>query len=255
MASTRQMRDWWSDNRCTYGTPTNMFGRTPIYAQETEWVRALEQAHYGAGYVPTAGGFIGSRRFCPAGIGGQTCQDNGTNCSLHNYGLAWDIEYNYNPHFRRRLDEVELWELNAAGRTKYTPPIVDIILGVETLQGARAFTWLGYSIGDTMHWQYNRPPSDRLINWATVPNTNGEGEMRTGDQGINVEKLQNYLNRWIATYPDVQFTPVTEDGVFGLATEEMCFNFQRWAGIEPTGRWGWFDGSTMSIAIKADTGS
>jgi len=245
------MRDWWSELRCTYGTPTNMFGRTPIYAQEPDWVRALEQAHYGAGYVPTPGGFIGSRRRCPAGIGGKDCQPDGDDCSLHNYGLAWDIEYNYNPHFRRRLDEVELWELFTAGKTKYNPDNVAVILGVETTRGARAFTWLGYSIGDTMHWQWNTGPEDREINWATVPNTNGEGEMRTGDQGTNVQKWQNYLNRWKDVYQP-GLTPIDEDGTFGLATEDRTRRFQDFSAIEPTGRVGYFDTGTMAVAIGPD---
>lgn len=82
-----------------------------------------------------------------------------------------------------------------------------------------------------------------------------EDEMKNGDTGINVAKLQNYLNRWIEEYPDVTYAPLTEDGQFGPATEDMCLNFQQWANIEATGRWGWFDQGAMSIAIKADTGA
>ena len=55
MVTTQQVRDWWLEYRCDYGTPTNIFGRSPIYTQNTSWIRALEQAHYGAGYQPTAG--------------------------------------------------------------------------------------------------------------------------------------------------------------------------------------------------------
>lgn len=171
MATTNTIRDWWHLYRCSYGTATNMFGRSPVYAQNTSWVRALEQAHYNAGYVPTEGGFIGSKRNCPSGIGGQRCQEDGDNCSLHNYGLAWDIEYQYNPHVKRRIDQIELWEMFNAGITKYNPDIVAVIEAVRTTGGVQAFTWLGYSIGDFMHWQVNFPPEDQEIDWTTVGDT------------------------------------------------------------------------------------
>jgi hypothetical protein len=151
-----------------------MFGRSPVYAQNTSWVRALEQAHYNGGYVPTSGGFIGSKRNCPKGIGGKRCQEDGDDCSLHNYGLAWDIEYQYNPHVKRKIDVAELWELFDAGVTKYNPNIVAVIEAVRTTGGVQAFTWLGYSLGDFMHWQVNFPPEDQEIDWTTVDTTEEE---------------------------------------------------------------------------------
>lgn len=174
MTTTNKIRDWWHLYRCSYGTATNMFGRSPVYAQNTSWVRALEQAHYNAGYVPTTGGFIGSKRNCPHGIGGKDCQEDGDDCSLHNYGLAWDVEYQYNPHVKRRIDEDELWTLFNTGVTKYNPDIVRVIEAVKTTGGVQAFTWLGYSLGDFMHWQVNFPPEDQEIDWSTVDNTEDE---------------------------------------------------------------------------------
>jgi len=249
VTSTRVMRQLWADKRCDYGTWTNMFGRTPIYAQETTWIRALEQAHYGAGYIPTPGGFIGSKRNCPRGIGGKPCQSSGSDCSLHNYGLAWDVEYNYNPHFKRRLTEQALWELYDEGKTKYNPDIVAIILLVKTTKGNQAFHWLGYSIGDTMHWQWNTGPDDREIDWTTVPNTNEEGMLRNGSSGINVAKWQNYLNRWDSEHANT-FQPLVEDGEFGDKTEQMTRAFQTWTHIEETGMVGYMDTGTMAISIK-----
>jgi len=254
MTGTRQIRDWWHEDRCTYGVKTNMFGRTPIYAQETEWVRALEQAHYGAGYYPTPGGYIGSRRNCPAGIAGKPCQQDGDDCSLHNYGLAWDIEYNYNPHFRRSLSDEELWDLFDQGRTKYNPDIINVIYQVKNMEGERMFSSLAQSIGDTMHWQINVHPDRRQVDWSTVPNTDGEGMMRNGSSGTNVQKWQNYLNRWNTEHL-IGLPPLVEDGDFGDSTEGRTESFQGWANIEQTGMVGYMDTGTMAIAIKIQTGS
>ncbi len=250
---TQQVREWWSGYRCDYGTSTNMFGRTPVYAQETEWVRALEQAHFAAGYYPTQGGYIGSRRNCPRGIGGRDCQENGSNCSLHNYGLAWDIEYNYNRMYSRVIDEVELQQMFDAGMTKYNPAIVASILSVKTTGGRHAFAWRGYILGDLMHWQYNAPPDDRQIDWTTVGNTDGEGMLRLGEEGPNVQKWQAYCNRWAAK-DYTTWNPIAEDGVFGTITEQITKDFQRWASIEDTGMVGYMDMGSMAIVVKPDRG-
>lgn len=166
--NTNELRDAWHLYRCTYGTATAMFGRSPVYAQNTEHVRALEQAHYNAGYVPTAGGFIGSKRVCPKGIAGRICEDNGDGCSTHNYGIGWDVEYNLNPNLKRRITELELQDLYDAGVTKYSPSIVDGIFAVENTAGEQLFTWLGYTLGDLMHWQLNIPPERQTVDWSTV---------------------------------------------------------------------------------------
>ncbi len=146
-----------------------MFGRSPVYAQRPEWVAALEAAHLGSGYYPTPGGYIGSRRLCPDGIGGDECQPDGDGCSLHNYGIAWDVEYNYNPHFDRPLNEQQLDELYLAGRTKYCSAIVRQIENVRNTHGQRLFRWLGWSIGDTMHWEIDVPPNASEVDWSTIP--------------------------------------------------------------------------------------
>jgi len=166
--NTNQLRDAWHLYRCSYGTPTTMFGRSPVWAQNPDHVAALEAAHLAAGYVPTVGGYIGSKRRCPNGIGGRICQDNGDGCSTHNYGIGWDVEYNLNPNLKRRIRPDELQRLYEQGVTKYSPAIVDVILAVENTDGERLFTWLGYTIGDLMHWQLNVPPERQTVDWGTI---------------------------------------------------------------------------------------
>lgn len=175
--------------RCSPGIrrAEGFFGRTPVLEQALthDAVTALEQAHLGAGYVPTAGGFIGSRRACEdGGIAGANCQPSGAGCSLHNYCLAYDIEYNYNRHVQHSITPADL----AAGRykavCKYTPVIVAAIEGVKNLQGEQLWTWAGYTIGDTMHWQINVPPERTTVQWETVPGVASLSDM-------NLEALVN----------------------------------------------------------------
>lgn len=209
MATTRQMREWWTLYRCTYGTATNMFGRAPVYAQNTSWVRALEQAHYNAGFVYPEGGYLGSRRSCPAGIAGRKCKEDGTDCSLHNYGLAWDIAYQFNPHLKRPLTREQVDALFAAGKTSYNMYIVDEIYKVRTKGGKQAFHWLGQSIGDLMHWQFNAPPEDQEIDWSTVGSNEPEDRPMTTEQWArtlrNPQDFQQMVDKGVITQAEFNY--------------------------------------------------
>ena len=123
---TFEVREAWMFYRCSPGIrrAEGFFGRTPVLEQALthDAVTALEQAHLGAGYVPTAGGFIGSRRACEdGGIAGANCQPSGAGCSLHNYCLAYDIEYNYNRHVQHSITPADLAAGPHKAVFKYTP--------------------------------------------------------------------------------------------------------------------------------------
>ena len=94
MATTATKRSWWAAYRCKDGVRMSFFGRSPVSAANADvadaW-RALEQTLLASGYVPTQGAFIGSHRPCTSGIGGGPCEENGKNCSMHNYEIAVDI--------------------------------------------------------------------------------------------------------------------------------------------------------------------
>lgn len=176
MASTHIKRGWWYLYRCIRGpeNPHGFFGRYPVFAANkdvVECLMALEQAHLGAGYVPTPGGWVGSMRYCPSGIGGHECEPSGKNCSLHNHGpIAWDIEYNYNklsPYYPRYHSPEDIF-VRDARLHKYTPEIVEAIKGVKNMDGERLFKWLGI-IGDYMHWEIDVPPERANVDWTTVP--------------------------------------------------------------------------------------
>lgn len=175
MAATTLKRQWWQMYRCTPGmlSPHGFFGRDPIRAANQDVVeawRALELAHIGSGYKPSVGGYIGTRRNCPAGIGGRTCEESGRNCSLHNYCIAIDVEYNYNklgPYYPKRHTPGDVF-VRDRHLHKYTPDQIAVIENVKTLSGMPVFRWLGW-IGDYMHWEIDVPPEDLSIDWSTVP--------------------------------------------------------------------------------------
>ncbi len=58
--------------------------------------------------------------------------------------------------------------------------------------------------------------------------------MRVGDNGKDVAKLQEFINRWEFAY-DIGLDPLLEDGAFGPVTESHVRRFQNWADLEDDG--------------------
>ncbi len=186
MASTVQVREWYYLYRCSPGVqrPEGFFGRHPVYEQTIshDAVTALEEGHHGCGYVPDTGGWIGSKRQCPWGIGGHICEGDGDWCSIHNYCLAYDIEYNYNKHIKTRITEEDFDEEWFPWVCKYTLEQVRAIEGIRNLEGEQMWLWLGWPIGDFMHWQINVPEERLEVDWNTVPGYVVEDDMTTWPQ-------------------------------------------------------------------------
>jgi hypothetical protein len=162
-----------------------------------------------SGYKPEEtwpkAGYIGSARYCPAGISGNTCQESGSWCSLHNYVLAIDLEYDKNPHLKiTRPDPTWMF-----ARCKISRVNVDAIEAIRTNSGAQVWLWLGWSIGDTMHVQINCSKADIAsgINYDTVlgwgdappvqPPSSEEGVFmayaKKGDRSEAVAEIQTFL--------------------------------------------------------------
>jgi len=265
MASTAVKRGWWHMYRCTAGVKvqTGFFGRTPVFAANdsvVECVQALEQAHLGAGYVPTVGGYTGSKRRCPAGIGGKTCEPSGKNCSLHNYCIAWDVEYNYNrlgPYYPKVHTKDDVF-VRDANLHKYTPQQVALIEGVKNMDGESLFRWLGW-LGDYMHWELDVPPERTQVDWTTVPNGVAPPEkpdsevvymlpvLRKGD-GLksNAYGDRTYLNAAVASLQAALrsknfIDEASHDGTCGVdgrfwdGTEAALKDFQRANGLTVDG--------------------
>ncbi len=192
MASTYTVRNWYYLYRCSPGVkrPEGFFGRHTVYEQGVthDAVTALERGHIGAGYLPAADGFIGSKRWCPSGLAGKECQPSGSGCSLHNYILAFDIEYNYNIYIRTRVTPEDFDEEWFPAVCKYTLEQVRAIEGIHNTQGEQIWRWLGWGIGDFMHWQINVPENNLQVDWNTVPGMKVEDDM-----AINSRKIIDLL--------------------------------------------------------------
>ena len=183
MASTHNVRKWYEAYRCHPGVEreSGFFGRHPVYEQKVshDAVTALEMAHPGSGYVPENDGWIGSKRNCPRGLAGALCQEDGRGCSIHNYCLAYDIEYNYNRWIRAKVIVGDFDEDWFPWVCKYTLAQVRAIEGIKNIFGEQMWLWLGWLIGDFMHWQINVPPERLEVDWNTVPGYEVDDGMTT----------------------------------------------------------------------------
>lgn len=197
---TAQTRKWWADYRCGKGSSKaiTMFGRnagtvaTPAY----DAFKAKEGVLVATGYRNVKSIWI--PRNCPTGIGGKTCQPDGSNCSLHNYEIADDLDPfgHGNPHFNKKFGNG--WDFDDC---KLTRPQVEAVDAILNTSGEQMFRWLGWAIGDTMHFEIQVPPNRTQVDWSTVQGSDGEGPQGEnmfvvkGDKSPQVEYWQRRLVR------------------------------------------------------------
>lgn len=202
-----------------------MFGRNAGYsaAPFNDALVAAEKALIANGYSNVKSVWV--PRNCPTGIGGKTCQSTGTNCSLHNYGIAFDLDpFGYgNPHFYADYGEYSKvlgrkWDINDC---KLTIPQVRAVEGIKNTSGEQMFRWLGWYNGDTMHFEAQVPPSRTTVDWDTVPGGIGaQMFVSKGDEGAQVaywQILLKYdLGHDLGTWGDGSYTGTPKDGVDGV---------------------------------------
>lgn len=249
MATHRQIEAWWSDRKCSGPhIKLTLNGRYPVRVQPEleDATVALEAAIMDNGYR-TPMGPTGSYN-CRT-IGGSTTM------SLHSYAVAIDWDYGKNPYLRgTRIQR----GFKSDYRFELTERQVNAVEAIINDDGDSIWRWLGWTIGDTMHFQVDVPPDKcRVAGTAPPPILPPEEEedmLVIGDTGKNVEKWQDYLNRWNDEH-NIGQTPLVTDGEFGPSTETRTIEFQDWANIEQTGTVGSMDTGTMAIAVKIKTGS
>lgn len=176
----------WSAYRClnqrsgSLRLPITLFGRNAGYcaAPMYDAFKAQEMALVATGYTDVKSIWV--PRNCPTGIGGQSCQADGTNCSLHNYGVADDIDpFGFgNPHFyvgwgKKPDGWNRPWTFDDIKLDRVQVEAVEAIRNVE---GEQMFRWLGWLNGDTMHFEGQVPPSRCKVNWLTVAGYGMEDE-------------------------------------------------------------------------------
>ena len=180
-------------------------------------------------------------------------EEDGNNCSMHNYEIAVDIEYGgpdpsvtYNKHLRRDKPD-PAW---VYARRKFTRANFDAVMRVKNLQGTRMFRWLGLINADTMHWELDVPPTKCKVDWSTVPGDGGGTEeemLQKGDMGKAVKHYQERLLAWNAD----ALPKFGADADYGSEMAEWVANFQTAHDLAPTGI---IDGVTASMMDNYTTG-
>ncbi|HEX9856403.1 MAG TPA: hypothetical protein VGC47_13900 [Acidimicrobiia bacterium] len=232
MTTTTLVRTWWAEYRCIHASPAQKVealvwdrgrGMTPAILP-VAWA-AFQGTLDAAGYGRPRSFWIDRR--CPTGISGQPCQSNGMNCSLHNYGLAGDLDGTdpdgggpadpENPHFHARFGNG--WDF---GDIKLTEAQVGAVEGIRTVNGKRVFRWLGWDIGDTMHFQIDCHPRDIMTGVASATGRGGivfdqgeEDELRVArynERGDHVSTYMELLHRRGFTPPFSRNEDGTWDG-------------------------------------------
>lgn len=249
--TTSTIRSWWSAFRCDPGPTMGLMGFTVrAQAGTHEGYEALASVLTAKGYDPAV---VGSHRWCPTGISGRDCQPDGTSCSLHNYSLALDFDPfgHGNPHFFKRFGNG--WDFSD---TKFTRAQVEAVEAIRTNNGKQVWRWLGWLIGDTMHFEIHCAPADLAtgIDWSTVDGTKqGEDDAMLplkkgmGFEGQehkieDVRALQDMLNHLGAG--------LKLDGLYGPATVAAAKEIAGgWTG-NPDGQKGeWFGGNQYGELI------
>jgi len=215
---TSQVRTAWADRRCkTTGLASISFlGRGQPHTTAKVWTQpecvpgwaAAELVLYALDYGDAE--IVGSIRYCPAGIGGKKCEADGRNCSLHNYCLAFDVDpyAKGNGYIRSKVTEENFDEDWFPAVCKFTLEQVQAVEAIKTNNGAQIFRWLGWAIGDFMHWQINCTRADLAtgIDLSTVY-TGEDDDMQTNLQALRKQNMAFYEEMQTRTGGPVNGTP------------------------------------------------
>jgi hypothetical protein len=228
MVSTSTMRKAWADYRCLResGQPTvrislygSYVGIAPVMTAPA-W-SAMEAALQANGYGNVTR--MGIERRCPKGIGGRTCFPDGTNCSLHNYSIAidWDWFAAGNPYFRKKYGDG--WDFDDC---KFTRAQAEAVERIKLLNGRQVWRWLGWAIGDTMHFELQVGPEELAtigIDPATVPDgyqpppDTGDDWMYWGKKGDGMgdNPPDSGVAYWQKVINKLRVDPIAVDGKYG----------------------------------------
>ena len=148
MASYRQKLEWWTGRRCSGPLASlELLGRYPVRVQPelVDAVAAMHRELVAAGYRNPTGptGSYSCRK-----IGGSRLW------SLHAYGIAIDLDYAMNPHLRQSIRR----GFDTDPRFLITEAQVAAVESIVNSHGERLWRWLGWTIGDTMHFEIDVPP-------------------------------------------------------------------------------------------------
>lgn len=148
-----------------------LLGRYPVKVQNVlnDAIEAMEQVLIATGYENPCD-YIGS--YYDRNISGTNI------CSRHADGSAIDLDYggdnpdspdhplvDNNPHIHRRIVP---GDPGFGTEWQILEHQVRAIEAIKNVHGEQVWLWLGWSIGDTMHWQANVRPERCQVDWRTV---------------------------------------------------------------------------------------
>lgn len=149
MATYRTKLDWWDTYRCN---PTDLVSVTVLGRYPVKVQKPLQNATYALDAVLRATGYRN-----PTGpTGSYLCRKiSGTDLwSLHAYGIAIDLDYSKNPHLHTPIAR----GFDIDPRFMITEHQVTAIESITNTNNDPIWKWLGWSIGDTMHFEADQPP-------------------------------------------------------------------------------------------------
>jgi len=188
-----------------------VLGRYPVrvQAQLVDPTRAFDETLRLAGYEDPCD-YIGSYMY-------RTIGGKGRVWSTHAYGTAIDHDYggdtdgdgdptiDKNPHIHRPILPgdpgfgVE-WQI--------LEHQVRAVEAIRNTYGEQVWRWLGWSIGDTMHWQTMVRPERTEVDWTTVK---GDGDMSY--EAFRADEFDLWSNENIvAAYDAGMFQDPNRDG-------------------------------------------
>lgn len=191
MATSTQIREWWSEWRCNQSAmqPLSLFGRHvgTVPPATIDAYLALETVLLATGYGN------------PDSVWTYNCRKiGGSNTwSLHAYGLAVDIDPALNPYSNGDP---------FAG--KFTPTQVEAVEAIRNTTGGQVWSWGGrWSKPDRMHWQINVPQTGLDIDPTTVEGVNAVSHEHTPPAGQIHSWADDAWDKWVTrsgTDPDTR---------------------------------------------------
>ena len=222
---SEMVRLGWTAYRCnTTGLVSmELFGRKPIKVQAElqDAMHAFAQALTNTGYEdPTD--YVGS--YMCRTIGGE-----GKVWSEHAYGVAIDWDYggdtdgdgdpeiDKNPHIHRKIVH---GDPGFGVEWQFTEVDIAAIEGIKNTYGEQMWGWLGWKIGDTMHFATKVRPERTTVDWSTV----GNGE---DDMAVSIDTFLAYLRK-----TDIE--KMGKDKIITEAEVTYFTTFPMWSNDEPS---------------------